>query len=391
MNTNTNINFNEINILKTLGNGVFGTTYLSKYKNKLYAMKIQHILPNERIENYKNALWREIDLYKFIDTLKPQEQQFFTKLYGYEIFNNCKHKQQRSLKINFNDEKNKFSQYIKKLDESPYCVKLLTEYKGENTLKKYSISTTPTAKQTYSIILQMCNIVLILYDKGYSHNDFYSGNIMIGKTNNKTFNFLNNKIPFEGLCVSVIDYGEIMHKKFKTHNNKSQYKLFLNDRKKYLFNEIISCVLSFILNFDKYEHDCKINKKKLPWEKKINPTENIIKLIIKKQSVFYDLAKNKYLKMFSDATKLLSQIENNIDDFTMDILYKNNKSSISASYFLAKVIDTFAILYPKLYVEYFGWCSYHKYSLPTQDMLDLLLLKNTDELCKYCIDKINNM
>jgi hypothetical protein len=47
------INFNDISIVKTLGSGMFGTTYLAKYKNNKYALKIQHILPSDRNKSYK--------------------------------------------------------------------------------------------------------------------------------------------------------------------------------------------------------------------------------------------------------------------------------------------------------------------------------------------------
>ena len=33
-------------------------------------------------------MWCEMDLYKYIDKMHKKEQLFFTKLYGYEIFNN---------------------------------------------------------------------------------------------------------------------------------------------------------------------------------------------------------------------------------------------------------------------------------------------------------------
>jgi hypothetical protein len=59
MNQN-NINFSNISVIKTLGTGMLGTTYLVNYKNNKYALKVQNILPSEKNKNYKNALWREI-------------------------------------------------------------------------------------------------------------------------------------------------------------------------------------------------------------------------------------------------------------------------------------------------------------------------------------------
>lgn len=112
------INFNNIKIIKKINAGMLGTTYLCEYKKKYYALKIQHILEKDQIEDYNNEMWREIDLYKFIDKMPNKDKIFFTKLYGYKIYNNCTHKQIRPYKIDLNDTKSKFAQRLKQLDES---------------------------------------------------------------------------------------------------------------------------------------------------------------------------------------------------------------------------------------------------------------------------------
>jgi len=89
------INFEEIEIIKEIGAGVNGTTYLVKYKNKDYAMKIQHILDEDRIVDFNKALWRELEPYNYIETLKKEDQYFFARLYGYNIYDQCKHIQKR--------------------------------------------------------------------------------------------------------------------------------------------------------------------------------------------------------------------------------------------------------------------------------------------------------
>ena len=42
------VNFDNIIIKKKLGAGMLGTTYLAEYKNKQYALKIQHILEKDK-------------------------------------------------------------------------------------------------------------------------------------------------------------------------------------------------------------------------------------------------------------------------------------------------------------------------------------------------------
>jgi len=63
-----NIFFQFFNI-STLGVSKYRTTYLVKYNNVNYALKIQHILPNDKNKSYKKELWRVLDLYDYINTL----------------------------------------------------------------------------------------------------------------------------------------------------------------------------------------------------------------------------------------------------------------------------------------------------------------------------------
>ena len=79
------VDFNKVHIIKELGYGLYGTTYLAKYNNKLYALKIQHILEKNIIKDYNNEIWREMSLYNYIKKLNKEEQLFFTKLYNYSI------------------------------------------------------------------------------------------------------------------------------------------------------------------------------------------------------------------------------------------------------------------------------------------------------------------
>ena len=381
------INFNNITIVKTLGAGMIGTTYLAKYNDNNYALKIQNILTSEKNKSYKNSLWRELDLYDYINNLQPQQQKFFNKLYGYEIINDCKHIQIRPYKIDLNNAKDKSLIHLSKLDKSNWCVKLLTEYKGNKTLQQYLYSNTLTVPQTYSIILQICNIMLILYEGGYSHNDLHTGNIMLNFTEEKTFTFLNKKIPFYGLHISAIDYGSVLHKKFKI-NYKDGEKEFLENRNSFFFEELYSKIMLFIKNYGKYINGCKKIKHKLPNEQKINPFENGVKMLINEQHVFFTITKNKYLQLYPKSKELIDNVEENINKSTIDKMVKNKKDEKYFWKVMNKIIDEFCILHPKLHSEYFGWCSYHKCNLPKQDILDIMLFTNVEELFSYLINKI---
>ena len=381
------INFNNITIVKTLGSGMLGTTYLAKYNDNNYALKIQNILPSDKNKSYKKSLWRELDLYDYINNLQPPQQKFFTKLYSYEIIDDCDHKQIRPYKIDLNNKKDKFAIHLSKLDKSDWCVKLLTEYKGNKTLQQYLYSNTLTVPQTYSIILQICNIMLILYEGGYSHNDLHTGNIMLNLTEEKTFTFLNKKIPFYGLHITAIDYGEVLHKKFKI-NYKNYLQGFLENRKAFFFEELYSNIMLVIMNFDKYINDCRKIKQKLPWEQKINPFENCVKMLINEQHDFFTKTKNKYIQLYPKSKELIDNVEENINKLTIEKMVKNKKDKKYFWKLMNRIVDEFRILHPKLHSEYFGWCSYHKCNLPKQDILDIMLLTNVDELFSYVISKI---
>jgi serine/threonine protein kinase len=378
-------NFNDIDIIKTLGVGKFGTTYLAKYNNDNYALKIQHILPSDRNKSYKTGLWRELDLYDYINSLQPKQQIFFTKLYGYEIIDNCTHKQNRPFKIDINNKKDKFAIEALELDKSNWCVKLLTEYKGKRTLQQYLYNNRLTVPQTYSIILQLCNIMLILYEGGYSHNDLNTTNIMLNFTEEKTFKFLNKRIPFNGLQISVIDYGKVLHKKFEMNFLKK----FLEDRKSFFFEELYSTMYYIITNYDKYVNDCIKMNQDLPWVKDFYYFENGIKKIINEQHDFFTETKNKYVKIYPKSTVLINTVEENINKSTIKKIIKNQNDKTYFWKVIDRIVYELRLLHPKLHSEYFKWCSYHKCNLPKQDILDIMLLTNVDELFNYLINKIS--
>jgi len=89
-------------IIKTIGIGSSGTVYLVKYKNKKYALKIQHILIEDTKKNMKSKIWKEIYFYNYINKLENKDKIFFVELYGYKIYDKCKHVQ--SVNINLNDK-----------------------------------------------------------------------------------------------------------------------------------------------------------------------------------------------------------------------------------------------------------------------------------------------
>ena len=396
------IDFKKLKIIEELGIGMFGTTYLVKYENnKLYALKIEHIMDYDKRKILNHQLYKEFELFYYIDTLSPDDQLFFTKMHGYNIENNCKHIQIRPNKVDLNDKNNPFYQKMKRLDESPLCLKTLMDYKGKTTLYNFLVSNKNIpVKLIYSFMLQVSKIIMILYNGEYSHNDLHDKNIMVMKTDKEFFMFEGEKIPYCGYQLSAIDYGAVLHKKFKI-NYIDYRKKFLIDRNKWLYNELIFWTdyiyenyanLSNIetqkdlFSFIKY---CKKAQNYILWKGKTNDYIEFNKIILNKHIRFFKTNSKKYIKLFPKSLVLInSVIDNrkkieNIADFVRD---KENEWDFWFAY--NKTIDEFRLKYPKLYIKYLKLTDYYDYLIPHKDVLKILETNNSKDLIKLYINLI---
>jgi len=382
------IDFDKIKTLKTLGSGMYGTTYLAKYQNKKYALKIQKILPEHRTKNFKNDMWRELDLYRFIDKLEKKDQVFFTKLYAYHFYDNCDYQPNRPVKIDLNDTKNEFAQKLKKLDESEWCVKYLTQYQGDTNLETFLKKHQKLSSlQLYSLVLQICKIVKILYQAGYSHNDLHLGNLMINPTKKKTFDFFHHKIPYFGYQISAIDYGEVLHRKFKI-NYQSYLKLFLTDRDRWFFGELFYNSMFVLDGSIRLINDCEKQKKILPWNRKGNAYNDGIKMIIQNHPDFYLMVKDKYFQAFPKSKKIVEMVISKINSKKSIIdLIKDHKDNLYFWDFINRLVYEFQVFFPKLYSKYFKWCSYYPSLIKKEEMQEILLINCPQDFIKYFIDK----
>ena len=360
INTNTNTNINNVKIIKKIGAGLFGTTYLVKLKNKNYSLKIQKILEKNTKVSYNSSIYRELDFYSFVNKLKKKEQTFFTKLYNYKIENNCKFKHKPPFKI-----PPKFKENINKLNKSKLCFKMLIEYHGKTSINNYLKKNKLTLKQLYSISIQIINILKILYKYKYSHNDLHLGNLMIQKTKEKYFYFSNKKIPFYGLKINIIDFGEILHKKYKQNYSKRNVtRLFKLNRKKQYMKELLT-ILSLLFNEEiNLIEDCKKKKKIIPSESKINYSNRGFKYIIKKYPDFYLKIVKKYTNIFPKSKKELIYLyeernsNKNIITLIKEKSIKKENEELWIILYLIKL--EFHYYYPEEYCKKFGWCSIRK-------------------------------
>jgi serine/threonine protein kinase len=388
------IDFKNVKIIEKLGAGMMGTIYLVKYNNKKYAMKIEHITEDNKNIILNGGLYRELDVYEYINKMKRCDQSFFIKLHGYEIYDNCKHIQIRPNKTN-----KILLNYLKPLDESPFCLKTLIDYKGKYTLKDFLISNTITVKETYSFILQICKIILLLYDGGYSHNDLHDKNVMVTKTKKKYFLLEGEQIPYCGYQLCAIDYGSMLHKKFgKTYIDIS--KNFLLDRKLWLYKEVMYYTNYIYYNIINLRNSCNrqtiLFQQILYFEKEpiLYYNDNIYiifnKIVLNNHTDFFIKTSNKYIKLYPHLSKIFKYIIDNRK--TIDNIYKfinenpiikNNKSDLHIVY--NKIINEFRLKYPKLYIKYLNLCEYYDYLIPHNDVFKILETNNLNDLLKVYI------
>ena len=372
------MDFRKIKIIKKLGAGMLGTVYLIEYDNKQYAMKIQKILEEEKTQNIKFPIWRELLFYKDVNKMPGEAQKFFSKLYGYKIVENCKHKQVRLKDI---PKILKVHEYFKKMNESNICIVFIIDYKGSTTLYDF-LQFNLSIKQIYSILLQVCNIILLLSDMKYSHNDLHPGNIMIHRTNDKTFEIMGHQIPYHGLQLVAIDYGSVSNEKYA--------KKYYEDEETYYFLQLTQWLFNILQNKPKLEKNCRLQKKKYPYEKDYsrNYESTIWQTLFKNHQKIIDKYAKKYLRLYPYLRKFYSQLKKNINNFSIDSIKKgiNYKNDIYT--FLLKIMNHFALEHPEEYMKITGWCSPPEYILPKNNIIKILECKTREDYFKFLKDKL---
>jgi serine/threonine protein kinase len=238
-------------IIKELGIGIQGTVYLVKDQyNDKYAMKIEKIL-----KSHMDKIWREID---FSNSMRKIKSEHFMKIHDYWLDKNCNHKQSWNKIIN----KNNYNRILEKSDiesKSNYCsIKIYSfvELNLYELIKQNKIN----LDQYYDIFIQCLYIMYLCHQNGYLYIDWKFPNIGLVKTNNEYINIFGKNIKTHGYFVVLIDYGIILHKKYKLKNNQ---KIFFDNKINDLFFMFNRYEPNMILNFEDFENikydDDKIN------------------------------------------------------------------------------------------------------------------------------------
>jgi len=323
----------EYDIIDELGYGMFGTVYKIKYKNNYYAMKIEHILDEDKVKNIKSQQWREID---FINKFGKKYKNKFIQLYYYDFIDSCKHIQKYPTDLKNFDKKNRDK--LIKLSKSKTCIRKIYELVDGNV---QSLLKNLDKNQIYSFIIQVSIIVDILQKSKYIHGDFHSGNIGYIKTDIKYITYKNLRIPTFGYIYKAIDYGSIMHPKYKLSKDDKKWYKDLYKR------ELISPLLTSLIDSTEYLDYVENNNIKLDLKKDIKKLEKTDIFKITKLQ-FPNIINKEYIY---NITNILYE-----DEFQKVILGKNyNKTYISTLY-----IDILDILYlfnvnfdPEKIIKYF--------------------------------------
>lgn len=208
----------SLQVIKKLGKGAMGTTYLVEIHKKHYICKIEKISEKDIVHDLRVNFWREIEFAQFA----KQYSDYFMTLLSYEILLNCKHKQPIP-KIFKSDES------MNNKNNSKYCTKLIYSPVLDGTLRQFNkkIGNVKT-KEFYSMFCQIIYSLKLLSDNNWYHNDVHSGNIMFKHTSKKTIKIDGDiVIPTFGLKWFLIDYGFISHVNFPV-NNEYEKNIFKN-------------------------------------------------------------------------------------------------------------------------------------------------------------------
>jgi hypothetical protein len=257
------------------------------------------------------------------------------------------------------------------------------QYHNGIILKKYIETHNLTIKQKYSILLQICNIITLLYKGGYLHGDLHAENIMVTPTTKKYFIFQKKKIPHYGIQLSAIDYGYVMHKKFKKYSGIKRHFSLMSE----LF---YNCLFKLhILKHEKLENNCDKLNKKLPWFININFEDNGIKKIFINYPQFFIKYFNEYLQIFPKAKKLKNSVLPLIKNSNnLSSLYVENDNDLYFMFILERINIRFALEYPKEYMKLFGWCSEPEFILPKKDVIEIMKLNTPNKMINYFISRI---
>ena len=206
----------------------------------------------------------------------------------------------------------------------------------------------------------------------YSHNNVHLGNFMVLATKAKTFEFMGQQIPHNGLQISAIDYGDM--------TLEASGSRYAEDEESFYFLELTKVIFYVLMNMPKMEKDCRLQKKKYPSELDKNFMSNFWEAVIKQYPEYAE----KYLKLYPKLRDFYSKLNKvKLNNLNKHMRYRND-----AIAFFLKIEINFALDHPEEYAKLTGWCSAPEFMLPNKDVLEILECKTRNDYYKLFMKKI---
>jgi len=215
---NNTQSIDDYKIIKELGHGMVGTTYMVKLNQKKYALKIEKISHKHLTFNTKFPEWREIEFSEKFGNKYPEQ---FIQLYQYDIKENCDHVQEYHIDIDKLPYPQEVITKLKDKYESNYCIRKIYSLVDSDLSK---IINDLNKKEIYSLIIQNAYIILLLTKNGYLHNDLHGKNIGVIKTKKKFINIMGIKTPTMGYNFLALDYGLVTKDTWELSEYEKKFK-----------------------------------------------------------------------------------------------------------------------------------------------------------------------
>ena len=202
----------NIELIKVLGTGLNSTVFLAEDKRKpLYALKVEQIDVKE-LDNEDSQINRELDFSNHFSNKYPNH---FMKILSYQN-DKCDYVHELTPE-RWKLMSNNMYEYYQNLFKSEYCSIKLTNVVDDVLFNIiYDLS---NKRIIYELLIQVVYIAYIIQLDGYYHRDFKPKNIGIMYTEDKYIHVLNKQIPTNNYMLQAIDYGNVIHKKYKNDND----------------------------------------------------------------------------------------------------------------------------------------------------------------------------
>lgn len=200
-----------------------------------YVLKRQKISEEMyKDKSTKNPIMRELELYKWIDTLNKSDSMFFASLEHFEL---------KTCEFNFIPIRGKLSDEVL---NSNYCAEFIISKKDGIVDNIYNDMTND---EITSCFVQCLYALYLMHKDGFYYMDTKSDNVFWNHTNYDTIKLGKlGKIKTFGKQYGLIDYGNIINMKFDRNNIEDIFFSDPKKRKLFLGNDIYLLVDYLLLN-----------------------------------------------------------------------------------------------------------------------------------------------